>query len=78
MRWSYGRFSPEQTPSHKKKRLAELAAVFKFERLKPPYFGVTVDPVIRPFFSIVCFARSPFRGLNVAQEEVPGGDELGG
>jgi len=35
-------------------RLAEPAAVFKYERLKPPYVGVTVNPVILPFF---CFFR---------------------
>ena len=38
-------------------RLVELAAVFKSERLKPPYVGVMVDPVIRPFFSFFRFAR---------------------
>jgi len=32
-------------------RLAEPAAVFKFERLKPPYDGVTADPAIRLFLS---------------------------
>jgi len=30
-------------------RLAEPAVVFKFERLIPPYDGVTADSVIRPF-----------------------------
>jgi len=31
-------------------RLAEPATVFKFERLKPPYVGVTADSVKSPFF----------------------------
>jgi len=39
-------------------RLAEPAAVFKYELLKPPYVGVTVDPVIRPFLSFFRFKAS--------------------
>ena len=37
-------------PSHKKLCLAELAAVFKSESLKPPYDGVTADSLSSPFF----------------------------
>jgi len=48
---------PEQPP-RKKMRLAEPAAVFKYELLKPPYVGVTVDPVIRPFLSFFRFKAS--------------------
>jgi len=36
-------------------RLAELATVSNFERLKPPYVGVTADPVIRLFLHFFCF-----------------------
>ena len=32
-------------------RLAELATVSNFERLKPPYVGVTADSEIRLFFA---------------------------
>jgi len=45
---------------NKKMRLTELAAVFKYERLKPAYVGVTVDPVIRLFLSFFCFASPRF------------------
>ena len=39
-------FGPSlNNPSHKKMRLAELAAVFKSECLNPPNDGVTVDSV---------------------------------
>jgi len=45
-------FPPPPPPSHKKMRLSKPATtVSKFERLKPPYVGVTVDSVIRPLFS---------------------------
>jgi len=40
----------EQLFSRKNMRLAESATVSNFERLKPPYVGVTVDSVIRLFF----------------------------
>ena len=36
---------------HQKMRLAETATVSNFERLKPPYVGVTFDSVNSPFFT---------------------------
>ena len=41
-------------------RLAEPATVSKFERLKPPYVGVTVDSSDFPFFAFFQLTHSPY------------------
>jgi len=39
-------------PSNNKMRLVEPTAVFNFERLNPPYVGVTAGLVGSPFFTL--------------------------
>jgi len=47
-------------PLHKKMCLAEPAAVSNFERLKPPYVGVTADSVLRLFLPFAFFETTIF------------------